>query len=511
MTHPIPDEALDADIAILGKKGRGKTIVAKGVVERLLEMERRVLVFDPLSTWWGLRSNAEGDGPGFPIAVFGGPKGDMPLTESMGRPLARIVAENNLPMVVDMGNMRKAEWQRLVREMCDELFTVNRDPLWLILEEADVFAPQNPMKGDSAAVLGEIDRIARRGRAFGFRLISITQRPARIHKDVLTQLSTLVALGVTGPQDREAIKAWIDGNADRDQSKEVMDSLAKLPVGTGWVWAPDQDLLEKVRFPMIKTLDTSKTPKAGEKRIEPTKLADVDLTAIKAALEEKSDTKGPVTSISAKPDQRAIKDARASGYASGLSDGKREGAATERARINEGIAQVLRIPGEPNASIPAQEDQIPSPSAAVSSTKLSPSAAKILGVIVGLHPRTVSYNVAATRAGISKRSSAFRAYRKELLTAGLVQIIDGQMLPMNGALDLAPPIPQGLDEWASRLPPSQSAMLGALRQMTLPITRDVLAEMAGISPTSSGLGSGIRELIGLGLAEIEGGNIKLAE
>jgi hypothetical protein len=47
--HPIPDAALDADIAILGKKGRGKTFTAKGVVERLLHMQRRVLVLDPLS------------------------------------------------------------------------------------------------------------------------------------------------------------------------------------------------------------------------------------------------------------------------------------------------------------------------------------------------------------------------------------------------------------------------------------------------------------------------------
>lgn len=60
MAHPIPDSALDADIAILGKKGRGKTYAAKGIVERLLQMNRRVLVLDPLNVWWGLRSNAEG-------------------------------------------------------------------------------------------------------------------------------------------------------------------------------------------------------------------------------------------------------------------------------------------------------------------------------------------------------------------------------------------------------------------------------------------------------------------
>jgi hypothetical protein len=44
-----------------------------------------------------------------------------------------------------MGNMRKAEQARLLADVLDHLFTVNRDPLWLVLEEADAFAPQQPM------------------------------------------------------------------------------------------------------------------------------------------------------------------------------------------------------------------------------------------------------------------------------------------------------------------------------------------------------------------------------
>ena len=178
-----------------------------------------------------------------------------------------------------MGQMRKAEQARLVADLLDYLFTHNRDPLWLVLEEADAFAPQQPM-GELSRVLGEVDRIARRGRNFGFRLISITQRPAKFNKDVLTQLSTLIALGVTSPQDRDAIKAWVDGNADREQARKVYESLAKLPVGEGWIWAPDHDLLKHVRFPKIATLDMSKTPKAGDTRITAPVLASADLVKI---------------------------------------------------------------------------------------------------------------------------------------------------------------------------------------------------------------------------------------
>jgi DNA helicase HerA-like ATPase len=49
----LPDQALTADIAILGKKGRGKSYAAKGVAERLLDLGERVLILDPLGHWWG--------------------------------------------------------------------------------------------------------------------------------------------------------------------------------------------------------------------------------------------------------------------------------------------------------------------------------------------------------------------------------------------------------------------------------------------------------------------------
>ena len=282
--HPIPDAALDADIAIVAKKGRGKTYTAKGIVERLLHMQRRVLILDPLSVWWGLKSAADGKAPGFPIPVFGGPHADIPLHDAAGSIIGELIVSAGISAVLDMGQMRKAEQARLVADLLDYLFTHNRDPLWLVLEEADAFAPQQPM-GELTRVLGEVDRIARRGRNFGFRLISITQRPAKLNKDVLTQLSTLIALGITSPQDRDAIKAWVEGNADREQARKVYDSLAGLPVGEGWIWAPDHDLLDRVKFPAIKTLDTSKTPKAGDKRITAPVLASADLAKIAKQIE----------------------------------------------------------------------------------------------------------------------------------------------------------------------------------------------------------------------------------
>lgn len=545
--HPLPDAALDGDIAILGKKGRGKTYAAKGIVERLLRMNRRVLILDPLNVWWGLRSNASGEGPGFPIAVFGGPNGDMPLTETMARPLARLIAQNNLPAVVDMSDMRKAAWQRLVRDMLDELFTQNRDPLWIVLEEADIFAPQQPREGDSNAVLGEVDRIARRGRAFGFRLISLTQRPARLHKDVLTQLSSLIALGVTSPQDREAIKAWVDGNADRDKAKVVMDSLARLPVGQGWVWVPDLDLLEQAAFPPITTLDNSATPLAGQRRIAPKRLAEVDLSELRAALaavviDADSSAAPPqgveesIRRLRGKADTGLSSDDIATllrgerdeiertAYQRGYEDGAKAAHDRISAAVTAAIATALTGQQKPLPSpedkgkaqaaertrpVKVQQPGIADP-APPGGKALSPSAQKVLNVIVSVWPSVVTYATAAARAGISRRSSAFRSYRKELLDAGLAVETGRGIEPCGEAREIAGPAPQGLDEWIVRLPPTQSRMLTVLRDRGEGLSREELAGAAGVSLTSSGLGSGLRNLKELGLIVADEGRFRIA-
>ena len=89
----LPDTALTSglDIAILGKKGRGKSYAAKGLVERMLDLGERVLILDPLGHWWGLKASANGEQTGYFVPVFGGKHADVEINESCGRALARVL------------------------------------------------------------------------------------------------------------------------------------------------------------------------------------------------------------------------------------------------------------------------------------------------------------------------------------------------------------------------------------------------------------------------------------
>lgn len=525
----IPDQALDADIAILAKKGSGKTYTARGIVERLLLMERRVLILDPLSTWWGLKSSADGEGPGFPVAVFGGPHGDMPLTEAMARPLGSILAAENLPTVIDMGDLTKAASMRIVRDLLDELYQKNRDPLTIVLEEADEFAPQQPREGDSQAVFSQVDRIARRGRAFGFRLISITQRPARLHKDVLTQLSTLIAMRISSPQDRDTMKAWVEGNADRDKAKEVMASLATLATGEGWVWAPDFDILERVRFPAITTLDTSATPKAGERRIVPKQLAQIDLGPLKNALEvqpESKTAKGEAVDES----ERAfiINAAYDRGYGTGRLDGLAEGAASERARIMAEIEALFREQPVAMQLVHPRTDQNPikKPAAKVTAPverqaiptpygHLPKSAEKMLAVLDTNPPVRMSWNAVAASIGNKARGGHFNATRKALITGGHV-IEEGGLVRIAHPRQDAP-APEDKAERAAHLRGCWQLILGGRAAQIIsllagaPLTKEVMARQLGCAATGGHWNSAWKALRDNDLITETGGVYRLTE
>lgn len=284
-SHPIPDAALAQHVAVVGKTGAGKSYAAKGIVERLLGLGRRVCVIDPTSAWWGLRSSADGARPGFPVAVFGGEHADVAIAPGSGAALAAIVAGHNLPCVIDLSEMLIGARHAFVEDFAAEIYRLNRTPLHLVIDEADEFAPQNPLP-ETRRMLHQIDRIVRRGRIRGFRVIMITQRPAVLHKNVLTQANTLIAMRLTAPQDRKAIEAWVQGQADPKQGRDVLDSLPRLQRGEGWVWSPEHGLLEKTRFPRIATFDSGRTPDDGEAVAEPTHLASVDLSEIRTALQD---------------------------------------------------------------------------------------------------------------------------------------------------------------------------------------------------------------------------------
>ena len=282
----LPVSALDERLAIVGTSGSGKTYAAKGLVERLMDGGARVCVVDPLGVWWGLRAGAEGGAvPGpYPVVVFGGRHADVPLDEGMGGALGRLVGTQRMACVVDVSDLGSAALSRLfMTAFTGALYSANTEPLHLVLDEADLWAPQRAQP-DGHDLLQRVEEIVRRGRIRGFVPWLITQRPAVLHKDVLSQADALVSMKLTSSQDRDAVGRWIEGQADRAEGRRILAALPRLAQGEGWVWAPSNGVLKKVAFPRIRTFDSSATPPRPERAGAPGELDAPDLAAIRAVL-----------------------------------------------------------------------------------------------------------------------------------------------------------------------------------------------------------------------------------
>lgn len=286
MSHPIPNDALDDRLAFLGTAGSGKTYNAGGAVERVLARKGRVVIVDPLDVWWGLRLDKDGKKASpHDVAIFGGRHGDLPLTENAGALIGETVAGMAESCIVSLGGFSSSAADR--RFMLAFLEAIYRkadgDPFHLVVDEADLFAPQKPQHGEEK-LLHFMEQIVRRGRIKGFIPWLISQRPAVLNKNVLSQADGLIALKLTSSQDRDAIGAWIEGQADKQEGKAILGSLPTMQRGQGVVWIPGRAILKTVTFPEKTTFDSSRTPKRGEKAKKAKSLKPLNIAALKDRL-----------------------------------------------------------------------------------------------------------------------------------------------------------------------------------------------------------------------------------
>jgi len=284
----LPAETITQASAILGLRESGKTNTAVVVVEELLARGDQVVIIDPVNVWWGLRASADGTGPGYPIIVMGGPRGDVPLNEHDGGVLADFVVETRASVILSLRHMRKGAQRRFVTEFCEQVFHRKGEPEYqtpvlVVIDEASQFLPQKVL-GDQARMVGAVQDLIRMGRSSGIGVTLIDQRAATVNKDGLSQIELLVAHRHTSPQDRKAVREWIEQKADPAQAKEFLEGLASLPQGHGWFWSPLMDVFERVHVRRRTTFDSSKTPKAGERASAPARLTPIDLEALKVKL-----------------------------------------------------------------------------------------------------------------------------------------------------------------------------------------------------------------------------------
>jgi DNA-binding HxlR family transcriptional regulator len=542
---------------VYGARGSGKTTLGRVLAEEVTKAGQRFCAVEPKGDWWGLKSTADGTGEGIPVVVFGGDHADLPLEEGAGREIASIIADLDQSVIVDLENLSKGKQLKFLAPFFERLYDANREPLLLLLDEAQRYAPQRPITPEATVCLGAVEDLVKLGRKHGIGPVLLTQRGSGLNKEVSELCDMLVAFRTPGPLDQERVREWLDANTTRDQRDQVMGAIAKLPTGTAVMASghPALDLfgLYEVRRP--ETFDSSATPEIGRRRIEPKRLAKPEIEALRAKMAEaieraKNDDPKELRAriralekaLAAKvPKEKVVEireivervevpvlppetkkaltdfTDRLGAMADKMQGWQRDIVlALDRREHGPVVKAVTPARVKAEAEFKAVKAAVASGALPVAPVRvngdeatLTPYASRLLATMAQRHPMTLTRAQLALMSKSSARSSAFDAALALLRRLGMIEMDGGTYKIMQAGWeatpDGGPPPPPApgelLNHWRSVLPPGPRLFLDTLVDADRPLTREELAERSGRSLTSSAFDAGIAMLRKMGLVE----------
>jgi len=277
----LPPEAVTSTFVVYGGKGMGKTNFGSVFAEELSHSRLRYAVIDPMGVWWGLRHSADGKSPGIELLILGGVKGDMPIEPSGGAVVADLVVDESVNVLIDISRHANGKmWSigeriRFVHDYFVQLYArqgEEKRPLMQVVDEAARFAPQTVRSGDVdvAKCLGAVAVMVEEGRNVGVGVCLLTQRSARLNKDVAELADCMIAFRIVGPRSIAAVMDWFGEHIPKEQWKDLIAILRKLPIGRALVVSPGWLEFEgEAQIRPRETFDSSATPKPGQKAKTP--------------------------------------------------------------------------------------------------------------------------------------------------------------------------------------------------------------------------------------------------
>jgi hypothetical protein len=285
----VPRAIAARTVFIAGTKGSGKTYTGGVMAEEMLEAGVHLVILDPLGVWWGLRHDEKGGPGGYPIVILGGEHGDRPLLPTAGAIVAEYIVRSGQSVILDMSGVRLQRRAGPVRDgpaaALFRLKAAEKSALHLMMDEADMFAPESRADEGAGALVGAARTIVTKGRSRGLSMTMITQRPQSIAKAAIEEADLVLCHRMQGVNAVGAMKAWTGLYASKEQAATFFETLPQLADGECWVWSPQfLKLFERKQIRRKRTFDSSRTPDPGETAKKPKAAAAVDLDKLTAEM-----------------------------------------------------------------------------------------------------------------------------------------------------------------------------------------------------------------------------------
>jgi prefoldin subunit 5 len=231
-----------------GKSGSGKSNTASVIVEELLEGGYAVLIVDTDGEYYGLKEEYE------LLHAGADEECDVQVGVEHAEKLATLALEQNVPVILDVsGFLDEDEADELLRETARHLFAKEKKlkrPFLLVVEEIHEYIPEGAGMGETGKML---IKVGKRGRKHGLGILGISQRPADVKKDFITQANWLVWHRLTWENDTKVVQRIV--------GSEYGDAVSKLDDGEAFAqfdWT-ERDV-QRIQFKRKRTFDAGATP-----------------------------------------------------------------------------------------------------------------------------------------------------------------------------------------------------------------------------------------------------------
>ncbi|MFD1600959.1 helicase HerA domain-containing protein [Halobellus rarus] len=251
---------------VTGKSGSGKSNTASVLIENLLSNNFPVLVVDTDGEYYGLKEQFE------LLHAGADDECDIVVSPEHAEKLAHLALEQNVPIILDVsGYLEEDEAQELLTEVAKKLFAKEKKlkkPFLMFVEECHEYIPEGGGMTEAGKML---IKIGKRGRKHGLGIVGISQRPANVKKDFITQCDWLVWHRLTWNNDTKVV--------GRILGSEYADAIEDMGDGEAFVMTDWDESIRRVQFHRKQTFDAGATPGLDDFQRPELKSIDGDLVS----------------------------------------------------------------------------------------------------------------------------------------------------------------------------------------------------------------------------------------
>ena len=220
---------------------------ASVICEKLLDQGYGLLVVDIDGEYYGLKEEYE------ILHVGADEECDLRVNVEHAEKIAELALEQNVPIILDVSNfLDESEARELLTAVTKQLFAKEKklkQPFLMLIEEVHEYIPEGGGIDECGRML---IKVGKRGRKHGLGIVGISQRPADVKKDFITQCDWMVWHRLTWNNDTKVVGRILGG--------EYADHVEEMDDGECFLQTDYNDDVRVVQFERKRTFDAGATP-----------------------------------------------------------------------------------------------------------------------------------------------------------------------------------------------------------------------------------------------------------